>query len=222
MTRASERRGLRKSALSGILLRLYRLSALRRTCIRLAMKLEGGRFYSETLRAILSEFHGVEVGAYSYGACLVPGAFPPGVAVGRFVSVAADVVVYRRNHPSENLSLHPFFYNPHLEIVEEDGLEAAPLRIGHDSWIADRSIILPGCREIGIGAVVGAGAIVTHDVPDFAVVGGAPAKVLRMRFSDEVQAQILETRWWERTAEELTANLDLMTTPVQGAKSRLP
>ena len=56
-----------------------------------------------------------------------------------------------------------------------------PLHIAGDVWIGARVIILPGCRRIGHGAVIGAGAVVTKDVPDYAVVGGNPAKVLKLR-----------------------------------------
>lgn len=56
-----------------------------------------------------------------------------------------------------------------------------PLHIGRNVWIGARAIVLSGCRQIGEGAVIGAGAVVTHDVPDYAVVAGNPAKVIKMR-----------------------------------------
>jgi virginiamycin A acetyltransferase len=212
-------RGLRRSSFSRSLLRAYAVTSLRRSCIRLALRLEGGketgRFYSATVRDMLHQYHGVQVGAYSYGACLQPGAFPPGVTIGRYVSIAGDVAVSRRNHPMDRLSLHPFFYEPELGVVPEGGLEWAPLQIGHDAWIGGRAIILAGCRSIGIGAVVGAGSVVTRDVPDFAVVGGAPAKTLDMRFTPEIRAEILESRWWERTIEELAGQLETFTSPLE-------
>lgn len=58
---------------------------------------------------------------------------------------------------------------------------STPLLIDGDVWIGSRAIILPGCRRIGHGAVVGAGAVVTKDVPDWAVVGGNPARIIKMR-----------------------------------------
>ncbi len=56
-----------------------------------------------------------------------------------------------------------------------------PLEICGDVWIGSRVIILPGCKRIGAHSIIGAGAVVTHDVPDYAIVGGNPAKVIRMR-----------------------------------------
>ena len=56
-----------------------------------------------------------------------------------------------------------------------------PLHVAGDVWIGSRAIVLPGCKRIGHGAVIGAGAVVTKDVPDYAVVGGNPAKVLKYR-----------------------------------------
>ncbi len=56
-----------------------------------------------------------------------------------------------------------------------------PLLIAGDVWIGARAIVLPNCRRIGHGAIIGAGAVVTKDVPDYAIVGGNPAKVIRYR-----------------------------------------
>ncbi len=73
------------------------------------------------------------------------------------------------------------FDNPNVPIGAEGNLPDTPLEIGFDVWIGARAIILPGCTRIGAHSIIGAGAVVTHDVPDYAIVGGNPAKVIRMR-----------------------------------------
>lgn len=202
--------GERRSRYANLLLRLAQSGGFRRrVALRAARRLEGGDATSWTLRAILRRDFGVDVGAYSYGPCIVPGALPPGVKVGRYVSMATGVRVYRRNHPLERISLHPLFYNPALGLVDEYKIESVPLEIGHDAWIADGAIIVAGCRRIGVGAVVAAGAVVTKDVPDFAIVAGVPAAVKGFRFEDEVAASVLASRWWEQSAEELGRSVSL-------------
>src|ERR1017187_4066715 len=176
--------GPRRSILSSAILAAYRWGRVRGICMSVLEQLEGGAFYSSTLRRILERYHGVRVGAYSYGECMVPGSWPAGVRVGRYVSVAPGVRVFLRNHPYDRLSMHPFFYNKKLGWVAEDTITSGTLEIGHDAWIGERVIITPGCRRIGIGAVVGAGAVVTKDVPDFAMVGGNPARLIRYRFPE--------------------------------------
>jgi virginiamycin A acetyltransferase len=185
-----------------------------RALVRLASRLEGGPFRSATARDVLRRRYGVEVGAYSYGACLRPGTFPRGVTVGRYVSMATEVGVFRRNHPVERLSMHPFFYSARVGPLEHDTIDAEPLEIGHDAWLGHQCVLLPSCRRVGIGAVVGAGAVVTADVPDLAIVTGNPARVLRRRFSDEVCDAVLESRWWERPVEDLLVDLPAMLMPL--------
>jgi virginiamycin A acetyltransferase len=189
---------------------------------RLALRLEGGPFRSATARELLRRRYGVEVGAYSYGACLRPGAFPPGVTVGRYVSMANEVAVFRRNHPVERLSMHPYFYSARVGPLGHDTIDAVPLEIGHDAWLGHQCVILPGCRRIGIGAVVGAGAIVTADVPDLTIVTGNPAQVRRRRFPDEVCDAVLESRWWERPVEGLLVDLPAMLLPLHERWSAHP
>ena len=138
---------------------VYRLRIARRFCIWLAMKLEGGPFFSESLRQILARYHGVQVGKYSYGSCLKPGVLPKGTRVGRYCSFAIGLKVFRRNHPITGVSQHPFFYNHTLGLVENDAISAVednPLIVGADVWIGDGVTILARCKSIGIGAVVAA------------------------------------------------------------------
>jgi acetyltransferase-like isoleucine patch superfamily enzyme len=80
------------------------------------------------------------------------------------------------------------------------------LRIGHDVWIGDRVTILSGCKSIGDGAVVAAGAVVTRDVAAFSVVGGVPARVIRMRFPEERISEIVASRWWEKDLESIISD----------------
>ena len=177
--------GLRSSALGPLLFALSRLPKVRRICLKLALKLEGGQFYSLTARRIMKARYGVEIGAYSYGPCFVPGEFPPHVTIGRYVSFAVGISIHVRNHPLDRISTHPFFFNSKLGYLEKDTMEFRHLVIEHDAWIGERAQVLPKCKRIGIGAVVGAGAIVTKDVPDYAIVGGNPAKIIRYRFPKE-------------------------------------
>lgn len=218
----SAMRELRQSKFGRLLFHAYRWGRLRGFCVAAIARLEGGHFYSATLRRILERYHGVRVGAYSYGECMVPGAWPAGVTVGRYVSVAPGVRVFHRNHPYDRLSMHPFFYNSALGWVAKDTITSGTLEIGHDVWIGERAIMTPGCRNIGIGAVVAAGAVVTHDVPPFAIVAGNPARVLRFRFSEEVRQVVKESKWWERSVEECVQYLADMVKPLGDDPRRHP
>ncbi|MBR5574423.1 MAG: acyltransferase [Paludibacteraceae bacterium] len=71
--------------------------------------------------------------------------------------------------------------NPDMRMDEAEGLQPTPLEVCEDVWFGARCIILPGCKRIGAHSIIGAGAVVTKDVPDYAIVGGNPAKVIRMR-----------------------------------------
>ncbi len=73
------------------------------------------------------------------------------------------------------------FDNPDVPLHKQGDLPDTPLEIGEDVWIGSRVMVLPGCKRIGAHSIIGAGAIVTKDVPDYAIVGGNPAKVIRMR-----------------------------------------
>lgn len=210
-------RGTRESAAGRMFRRLYRFNRLRRLCFRGAIVSEGNRFLSASLRGILADYHGVRVGAYSYGPCLVPGMFPAGVTIGRYVSIARHVQVVLRNHPMDRLSTHPFFFNRNLGYVAEDATIVGTLEIGHDAWIGENAMVAPSCRRIGDGAVIAAGAVVTKDVPDFAIVGGVPAKLIRMRFDEAEQAYLREVRWWDLTMEELRSEVRWFERPAREA-----
>lgn len=198
-----------RSMFGGLLNRLYSIPRLRTLCHKLCLRLEGGGMHSQTWRHILHDYHGVEIGRYSYGDVLRPGVLPEGSRVGAYCSVGTQLIVRRRDHPLDRAILHPFFYNAALGLVATDTIQANadnPLVIGNDVWIADRVTILSGCRTIGNGAVLAAGAVVTHDVPAYAVVAGVPARIMKMRFDAENVAELEASRWWEKDIAALIAD----------------
>ncbi len=191
-------------ALGKMLTGLYRIKSrrLRNILIDLALRMEGGECFSKTAREILAKYHGVSIGKYSYG-CFSPRKIPPGTRIGRYCSFAGNVVILNGNHPLGHKSLHPFFYNPIFGYVKELKIERTSLCIGNDVWIGENAVILPSVTEIGNGAVVGAGSVVTKNVPPFAVVAGNPARLLKYRFSPKVMEEISQSAWWEKDIEEL-------------------
>lgn len=196
--------------LSRLMARLHRIRLLSYFLRTLILRLEGGEFFSMTLRDILREQYGVTVGKYSYGPCLKPGYLPRGTVVGNFCSISGEILVLRRNHPKNWLSQHPFFYNHKCGLLENDTIgivEDNPLVVGHDAWIGARTIILPNCKSIGNGAIVGAGSIVTRDIAPFTIVAGNPARVIATRFPPAIETAVQESQWWLRPLPELLESL---------------
>jgi virginiamycin A acetyltransferase len=154
------------------------------------------------LRSFFKATYNIDVGLYSYG-CFDRWRMSGPMRVGRYCSIARTVRTARGNHPLEALTTHPILYERKFGVVEMDTCLDELLVIGDDVWIGHYAVILPGCKLIGRGAVIGAGAIVTKDVAPYSVVAGNPAKKLRDRFPPDVVHAIEETRWWERSVSEL-------------------
>jgi virginiamycin A acetyltransferase len=134
--------------------------------------------------------------------------------IGRFVAIAQGVqfIMNGANHALEGFSTYPF--EP-IGFGDDDRFSLAGLRlkgdtvVGNDVWIGRDAIILPGVR-IGDGAIVGTGAVVSRDVPDYAVVVGNPARVVKRRFDDDTVARLLAIRWWDWPADLIDAHLPLL------------
>jgi hypothetical protein len=84
--------------------------------------------------------------------------------------------------------------------------------IGNDVWLGTRLLILSGVT-IGDGAVIGAGSVVTNDVPPYAIVGGNPARVLRLRFSEDIIGRLLKLHWWNWPHEKVQAAAPMLCSP---------
>lgn len=129
--------------------------------------------------------------------------------IGRFCSIGEGVRIISDNHPSTVfVSTCPSFYSTRKqngqcfvsEIKFEEYLDIDGYRIivGNDVWIGSHSIIRGGIT-IGDGAIIAMGAVVTKDVPPYAIVGGVPAKIIKYRFTEEQIKQLLTLQWWNKT-----------------------
>lgn len=173
-------------------------------CFKMIGKLEGGTFRSATLRKLMYRDYKVLIGCHSYGEAFVPGAFAPSVTIGKYTSIAKGVKVFTQNHPIDELSTHPYFYEQQFGITKSDTLELGHTTIGNDVWIGQNAILLPGCKHVGHGAIIGAGAIVTKSVPDYAIVAGNPAKVIKYRFEEDIINDLIHLKWWDKSKDEIS------------------
>jgi acetyltransferase-like isoleucine patch superfamily enzyme len=181
--------------------------------------------------------HSLRLGAFSYA---VSG-FYFGCRIGRYCSFGEEVQIGRHPHAMHWVTTSPFLYTPFQNVLDQDlppGVELAPHKafkrstrpvtakttnIGNDVWIGHGAFVLPGVT-IGDGAVVAAMAVVTKDVPPYAVVAGSPARVVKMRFP-EAQVQALRASgWWDFAPWQLKGavvdDIDAFTAHVQALRDK--
>lgn len=197
-----------------LLVKMYSVRHLRGFVRRAAMRLEGGEFRSTTLREIFARYWGVEIGLYTHGGCFEPWMVDAKTKIGRYSSIASGVRVVNHNHPLSFKGTSGLFFNPALGLCQEWLVDHNPLEIGNDVWIGANAVIMPEVSRIGDGAVIGAGAVVSRDVPPYAVVLGNPARVVKYRFAEDVIARLLEEKWWEKDLAELAEHVDEFQAPI--------
>jgi virginiamycin A acetyltransferase len=160
------------------------------------------------------EIFGVPVGKDSFGIVQLlsrPEHFLE--SIGAFCSIAEGVMITDKNHPTQLVTTHPILFSREYGFVESERLAALTegknrrVEIGNDVWIGTKAIILPSVR-IGDGAIVAAGAVVTKDVPDYAIVGGVPARIIRYRFDEATIAKLKATKWWEWPDEKIKSTIN--------------
>lgn len=122
--------------------------------------------------------------------------------IGRYVSIGNNVTIGPGEHELCRFSTSSLFYtNPYDELTRGECI------LENDAWIGVDAIIMRGVR-IGIGAVVAANAVVTKDVPDYAIVAGVPAKVLKYRLDEKQQVKVTASQWWNYDLQEARSILE--------------
>lgn len=175
-------------------------------------KLDGGFIYSLKIRELYKELHGLSIGYGTYGGCWNnTSMWWSSISIGNYCSFASQVFLFPCNHPMQIFTTHPITYDVFCSGATKQRTfshENNSLVIGHGVWFGHGAIVLSGCKKIGNGAVIGAGSIVTHDVPPYAIVCGNPARIIKYRLSPEQIERVENSRWWELNKEELNKEID--------------
>ncbi|MGJ8716012.1 MAG: CatB-related O-acetyltransferase [Maribacter stanieri] len=133
------------------------------------------------------------------------------VVIGKYTCIGPNVKIGLGEHPIRNfVSIHPVFYSTAKQVgttyADENYFqEFQKTIIGNDVWIGAGAIIMGGL-EIADGAIIAAGAVVTKSVQPYSIVGGVPAKQIKLRFSKEQIGVLMNKRWWDRDEDWLKMN----------------
>lgn len=153
-----------------------------------------------------------KIGAWTY--IRGPGRISTGLRrIGRYCSIAPGLSAGDGSHPTDWLSTSPFQYagtssTGWLKNPSNGYLKFVPSRsniskIGNDVWIGSNVTILPGVT-VGNGVIIAAGSVVNKDVPDYAVVAGVPARVIKFRFEEDLIAKLSKLKWWRFSPDDLS------------------
>ena len=162
-----------------------------------------GRYSAVGERVILRE---VTVGDFSYFERHAEAIY---TAIGKFCSIAANTRINALDHPLDRATTHKVSYRPNeyfrylgVDAGYREKRQSRAVTIGNDVWIGHGAVVRPGVK-IGNGAVVGANAVVTHDVGAYEIVAGVPAKTIRMRFAPPIAEALQAMAWWDWPLETL-------------------
>ena len=183
------------------LLNQYRMSKFQKEWRRI-------NTHNETIPINYFNLENVQVGRYTYGELTVLNFnTEETLRIGSFCSIASGVVFcLNADHPLNYISTFPMRVKC-LHSEKYEAISKGDIIIEDDVWIGQNSIILSGVH-IGQGAVVAAGAVVTKDVPPYAIVGGVPAKVIKYRFCPEVIEKLMKLDYSKLTDEMVRERID--------------
>ena len=155
-----------------------------------------------------------EIGAWTYGRpdCRYQSFGNTKLKIGKFCSIAPDVRIFLAGeHPTTTVSTYPFNYmfNDGDKLPRNNGSKG-DIVIGNDVWIGDGVLILSGVT-IGDGAVIAARAVVTRDVVPYSIVGGVPAKIIKMRFNQLTIQELLKIACWDWPIEKINDEIALLS-----------
>lgn len=161
-------------------------------------------FHSNTVIYAGNSFHDAEIGRFSYFAS---GSQVSMANYGSFCSVGPYLICGHGDHPTDFVSTSPVFFSTGkqcgVSFSQEDLFEERKkIIVGHDVWVGARVFIRDGIK-IGNGVIIAAGSVVVKDVPDYAIVGGVPAKIIRYRFPEDVIKKLIGLAWWNWTENKL-------------------
>jgi virginiamycin A acetyltransferase len=153
----------------------------------------------------------VTIGAYSAltGPIVIRADLQP-VSIGKFCAFGPDVSIWESLHQSKRISTYFVLSELLGEHFESDLISKGPIRVGNDVWIGTKSIVLSGVT-IGDGAIIGAGSVVTKDVPAYAIAAGAPAITRKLRFPETVCQRLQDLCWWDWNEDRIRRNRTLFT-----------
>jgi virginiamycin A acetyltransferase len=136
------------------------------------------------------------------------------LVIGKFCAIAADTrfIMNGANHDMRGFSTYPFgILGQDWRAAWDDGSVEAGFRgdtvVGNDVWFGTEAMVLPGVT-IGDGAIVAARAVVSRDVPPYAIVAGNPARVVKMRFDGKTVSRLLAVAWWHWPIDRIMRNVD--------------
>jgi acetyltransferase-like isoleucine patch superfamily enzyme len=164
----------------------------------------------------------VPIGRITYGFKRLKESHLRGIrSIGRFCSIAAEVTVAGAHHPLDWVSTNPFLYLERRGYVKRRDVPAnavgqrnAGVTIHNDIWIGEGVRILRPVT-LGHGCVVAAGAVVTKDVPPYAIVAGVPARIVRYRIPEPLIPAMLAIAWWDWEPDRIRANVRHFYDPIQ-------
>ena len=151
------------------------------------------------------------IGKYSY---ISPNCEIVNTKIGNYTSIANGCAIGLGIHTNSYISTSPVFTQKYngtgAQWINENCVNPLDfsIQIGNDVWIGARVIIV-GNISIGDGAIVGTGAVVTKDIPPYAVVGGVPAKIIKYRFDEVIIDKLLNINWWNLPKNKLERNIKL-------------
>lgn len=183
------------------------------------------------LNDMVKEKWTTKIGKHSYGPLCCNHRYID--SIGAFCSFAAGTDVVP-NHPMGYITTSPMLYAGQVEEWEEDEYQKYEnaewfisgikphkcfekrkrIKIGNDVWLG-RNVVITNGANVGNGVIAGAGAIITKDVPDYAVVGGIPAKIIRYRYSKEQIDALNKIQWWNWSDDEIRERYDDFYLPIE-------